>query len=131
MADVLALDREVFGANRGDLLRWAAGQAPALCARDDGGRIAGYCFGRRGALSRQIGPVVAHDVPTARALVQASRSASVDRVVVDASPDRPEWQAALEADGFREQRPLVRMYRDAKPPGRPEQQFAIFGPEFG
>jgi GNAT superfamily N-acetyltransferase len=130
MDAVLALDREVFGAERADLLRWAARQAPALCAREDG-RIAGYCFGRRGALGRQIGPVVARDVTTACALVQAARGASADRVVVDASTDRPEWRAALEADGFREERPLVRMYRDARPPGRPEHQLAIFGPEFG
>jgi len=130
MDAVLALDREVFGADRGDLLRWAARQAPALCVREEG-RIAGYCFGRRGALARQIGPVVARDVATARALVQASRGARAERVVLDASADRAEWRAALEADGFREERPLVRMYRHARPPGRPEHQLAIFGPEFG
>jgi len=127
---VLALDREVFGADRANLLRWAALQAPALCVREEG-RIAGYCFGRRGALSRQIGPVVARDVATARALVQASRGASGERVVLDVPVDRPEWLSALEADGFREQRPLVRMYRASRPPGRPEIQLAIFGPEFG
>ena len=130
MADVLAMDHEVFGADRGDLLRWAAQQAPALCAREHG-RVAGYCFGRRGAISRQIGPVVARDVATARALVRAARAGAADRVVIDAPVDRPEWRAALEADGFREQRPLVRMYRSAPPPGRPEHQLAIFGPEFG
>jgi hypothetical protein len=127
---VLALDREVFGADRGHLLRWAALQAPALCVWEEG-RISGYCFGRRGALSRQIGPVVARDMTTARALVQAARGVSDERVVLDASADRPEWRAALEADGFREQRPLVRMYRECSPPGRPEMQLAIFGPEFG
>ena len=130
MRDVLAMDRDVFGADRGDLLRWAAGQAPPLCARTEG-RLTGYCFGRRGAIARQIGPVVAREVATACALVRAARAGAVDRVVLDASVDRPEWRAALEADGFREQRPLVRMYRNARPPGRPEHQLAIFGPEFG
>jgi GNAT superfamily N-acetyltransferase len=127
--DVLALDREVFGADRGGLLRWAAAQAPALCVREDA-RIAGYCFGRRGAFSRQVGPVVARDLPTARALVLAARAADPGSVVIDAV-DRPDWRAALEADGFRPQRPLVRMYRRARPPGRPDRQFAVFGPEFG
>jgi hypothetical protein len=40
--------------------------------------------------------------------------------------------AAVGALGFREQRPLVRMYRGGGPvPGQPDRQFALFGPEFG
>jgi len=128
---VLALDREVFGADRGDLLRWAARQAPALCAEEDGA-IAGYCFGRQGARSRQIGPVVARHDRIASALVVASL---IDRsggpVVVDASADRPEWPALLADLGFVEQRPLIRMFRGTGRAGRPEMQRAIFGPEFG
>ena len=58
---VLSLDREVFGADRGDLLRAAASRAPAFVALRDG-TIAAYCFGRDGARSRQIGPVVAPDL---------------------------------------------------------------------
>jgi GNAT superfamily N-acetyltransferase len=128
---VLALDREVFGADRGDLLRAAARRAPALRV-ERGGAIAGYCFGRDGARSRQIGPVVAPDLATASSLVVTSltRRAS-GPVVVDVPADRADWLAVLDELGFEEKRPLVRMFRGSPPPGRPERQWAIFGPEFG
>ena len=129
---ILAVDLQVFGADRGDLLRWAAGRAPALCRVDDGGAIVGYCFGRQGARSRQIGPVVARDVLTARALVAASMQAEPEgRLVLDVLADRSDWLSALEAMGFAVQRPLIRMFRGSRPLGRPDRQLAIFGPEFG
>lgn len=128
----LEVDRRVFGADRADLLRWAAGQAPALCRVDDAGTIMGYCFGRRGARSRQIGPVTARDAATARALVAASMQAEPGgRVVLDVPAERADWLAMLEEMGFAVQRPLIRMFRAARPPGRPDRQLAIFGPEFG
>jgi GNAT superfamily N-acetyltransferase len=129
---ILEVDLKVFGADRGELLRWAARQAPALCRVDDAGTIVGYCFGRRGARSRQIGPVTARDAATARALVAASIQAEPGgRVVLDVAADRADWLAMLEGMGFAVQRPLIRMFRAARPPGRPDRQFAIFGPEFG
>jgi GNAT superfamily N-acetyltransferase len=129
---VLEVDARVFGADRGELLRWAAGQAPALCRVDDAGTVVGYCFGRRGARSRQIGPVVARDAASARALVAASMQAERGgRIVLDVVADRPDWLGMLADLGFTVQRPLVRMFRAARPPGRPERQLAIFGPEFG
>lgn len=127
---ILLLDREVFGADRGPVLRWAATQAA-------GGRCAGtppsaYCFGRLGEHSRHVGPIVADGVDTGRDLLQAALEGVTGRVIVDASADVPGWIPALEAIGFREQRPLYRMYRHgAAPPGRPARQLAIFGPEFG
>jgi hypothetical protein len=129
---VLEVDLRVFGADRAELLRWAAGQAPALCRLDDAGAIVGYCFGRRGARSRQIGPVVARDATGARALVAASMGAEPGgRIVLDAAAERPDWLALLADLGFTVQRPLIRMFRASKPPGRPERQLAVFGPEFG
>jgi GNAT superfamily N-acetyltransferase len=129
---VLEVDLRVFGADRGHLLRWAAGRAPALCRVDDAGTIVGYCFGRQGAHSRQIGPVVARDVATARTLVAASIQADPQgRVVLDVAEGRPDWLSALEEMGFTVQRPLIRMFRGSPPVGRPDRQLAIFGPEFG
>jgi GNAT superfamily N-acetyltransferase len=130
---VFALDREAFGADRGDLLRLAAGRAPALCVERDGA-IEGYCFGRNGARSRQIGPVVAATVEDAARLVVTSLTAeSGGPVVIDVPADRPEWRAVLDEFGFVERRPLVRMFHGAGvvPPGRAERVWAIFGPEFG
>ena len=129
---ILEVDRRVFGADRGDLLRWTAGRAPALCRVDDAGTIVGYCFGRPGAHSRQIGPVVARDVAAARALVAASIEADPQgRIVLDIPHDRADWHAALEEMGFTVQRPLIRMFRGSPALGRPDRQLAIFGPEFG
>lgn len=128
---VLTLDRSVFGADRADLLRASVSRSPAFVALRNGA-IVGYCFGRDGARSRQIGPVVADDVDTASSLVVSSLVADTGGpVVVDVPADRPDWVAALEELGFEEKRPLVRMFRGTPPPGIPERVWAIFGPEFG
>jgi GNAT superfamily N-acetyltransferase len=129
---VLAMDREIFGADRGDLLRWAFAHAPAWCAQD-GGRIAGYCFGRTGERYRQIGPVVAASVEQARGLVQSALRAGAGPAVVDAPARLGDWVAALSSLGFREERPLIRMFHRGGEGGlgHPEPQYAIFGPEFG
>jgi hypothetical protein len=53
-------------------------------------------------------------------------------VVVDAAAERGDWVSALASLGFREERPLVRMYYGGgHATGRTELQYAIFGPEFG
>jgi len=129
---VLAMDREVFGAGRADVLRWAFEQAPAWCMKDGSGLL-GYSFCRAGHHSWQIGPVVARDLEGAATLVGAALGAvGGDRVVLDAPAEESEWLAVLAGLGFREQRPLTRMYRGGGlPPGRPELQRAILGPEFG
>jgi GNAT superfamily N-acetyltransferase len=127
---ILAFDRVVFGADRAHVLRWAASQTGGLWAGDS--RPAGYCFGRLGEHSRHVGPIVASDVETGRALLTAALARVAGRVIVDASADVPGWIPALAAMGFEEQRPLYRMYRHgARPPGDVTRQLAIFGPEFG
>ena len=129
---VLAVDRSVFGADRSDLLRAAALRAPAFVALRDG-VVAGYCLGRDGARSRQIGPVVAPDLELAASLVVTSLVSDQGQpVVVDAPADRADWLALLREFGFEEKRPLVRMFRGGvRPPGLPERVWAICGPEFG
>jgi GNAT superfamily N-acetyltransferase len=131
---VLAWDREAFGADRGPLLRWAFDEAPeyAWCAAGAGGLL-GYSFGRHGYNAEHLGPVVAHESEIARDLATACLGRAAGRpVFIDAPSDRPEWHRALMALGFAEQRPFTRMYRgDAKEPGRPQELFAVVGPEFG
>jgi hypothetical protein len=76
--------------------------------------------------------VVARDVATARHLLARAMRGAPGRVIVDVAAERADWMAAVGALGFREQRPLVRMYRGGGPvPGQPDRQFALFGPEFG
>jgi hypothetical protein len=100
---------------------------------DGANGIRGYCLGRHGERFEHLGPVIADDLVTAQQLVSAclrdhvGQSFSLDAALHDA-----EWLRWLEAIGFTEQRPFVRMYRGANRfPGLPQNQFAILGPEFG
>jgi GNAT superfamily N-acetyltransferase len=130
---VLAFDREVFGADRGTVVRWAFASAPDLArVAFDGARVAGYCFGRHGDHSDHVGPVVAEDPALARDLVRAGLSRPGRRPLILDARAEPDWLAALGELGFREQRPFTRMYLgDARPAARPPLELAVFGPEFG
>jgi GNAT superfamily N-acetyltransferase len=130
---VLSVDRGVFGADRGAVLRWAFASAPELAwVAREGERVTAYCFGRHGDHSDHVGPVVAQDPPLARDLVLACLSRPRSRpLIVDARVE-PVWLAALGELGFREQRPFTRMYLGAaRPASEPGRELAVFGPEFG
>lgn len=130
---VLARDLEVFGADRGAVLRWAFASAPDLArVAREGARVAGYCFGRHGDHSDHVGPVVAEDLALARDLVLACLSRPRPRAMIVDARVEPGWLAALGGLGFREQRPFTRMYLgDARPNAWPALEPAILGPEFG
>jgi GNAT superfamily N-acetyltransferase len=140
LAIVVEQDRETFGGLRGAVLDWAFHSAAqyAYTVRSDNG-VLQYCFGRQGRLFDQIGPVVSGDDDIAHALVSAALAAAGDRrVAVDAFDSRTAFAAALRADGFLVERPLVRMCRrnnssracrTASEPGN-ICEFAILGPEF-
>lgn len=129
---VLARDREVFGADRGAVLRWAFSAAPDLAWIASAAGTTAYCFGRHGDHSDQVGPVVADDPALARDLVSACLSRPRGRpLIVDARAE-PAWLATLSGMGFQEQRPFTRMYRgDARPAAQPAPEPVVFGPEFG
>lgn len=130
---ILSLDKEVFGADRGAVLRWALAAAPerAWCAYA-GARLRGYCFSRRGDHSDHVGPVVAEDGAAALDLVRACLSTARDRPLVVDARALPSWLTALGEMGFREQRSFTRMYLGgARPPARPALEPAVLGPEFG
>jgi GNAT superfamily N-acetyltransferase len=97
------------------------------------GEIAGYCFGRHGQNHTHIGPVVAREESIAQELVAAVlKECSGKSVIIDAPHHTRAWLTWLQHNGFFEQRPFMRMFiGDNKWPGKPEQQFAILGPEFG
>jgi len=131
---VCALDHEVFGADRGAVLRWALETAPEYAwSLEEDGVLAGYCFGRHGHHSEHLGPVVARGAQAALRLVSAGLSrARAGRAIVDVPKGQAEWRGTLAALGFEEQRPLTRMYRGAPAgPGQPGLQLAIAGPELG
>lgn len=128
-------DRAVFGGDRRVLLEWVFRAAPgyAHVLRGDAGATH-YCFGRRGRLFDQIGPLVAGDEEIGRALVSAALAASDDRAVqIDAFDTSPTFCMWLGTHGFRAHRPLFRMRRAtvAHPQvSTPLVELAILGPEF-
>ncbi len=130
---ILERDRAVFGADRSPVLRALAGAAPELTRIAwDGGHVRGYCFGRHGDHADHLGPVVADDEELARELVLSVLAATRRRPLILDARAASEWLAALRELGFREQRPLTRMYLgEARPAARPERESAILGPEFG
>ncbi|HET9179638.1 MAG TPA: GNAT family N-acetyltransferase [Terriglobia bacterium] len=131
---VLQLDREIFGADRGSLLRSLAAENPdvALAAEREG-ETAGYTFGRRGTLADHLGPWMARDEQTATQLLDEFLARSRrEMIFVDALKDRRFVAEMLLARGFQVSRPLTRMVRGPNDyPGRPELLCAILGPEFG
>jgi GNAT superfamily N-acetyltransferase len=131
---VAGWDRSVFGADRRRILEWALEAAPELAfVVERGTSLRGYCLGRRGYLFRQIGPVVADDLETARRLVEACRRRAADiPMAIDVPVVQERWSECLAATGFADERPFIRMCRGANlHPGRPDLQLAIFGPEWG
>jgi GNAT superfamily N-acetyltransferase len=123
---ICLMDREIFGADRSSLLSSLLARSPESAWTIEG---QGYCFGRPGHLYHQLGPIVASDFDTARALVThalAAHPGTIDVPLLD-----PAWIDWLKSIGFLEERPFVRMFlRGHVHPGNPARQYAITGPEF-
>ena len=131
---VCVFDAKVFGADRRAMLEWSLEGAPeyAWIVRDEG-RVAGYCFGRRGFNFEHLGPMVAEEPLVARQLALACLSGRAGRpFALDVMHHDADWRRWLQSIGFKQQRPFIRMVRgENRYPGLPEKQFAILGPEFG
>lgn len=131
---LLKLDREVFGADRSDLLRSMAASAPELIVTtrlDDA--VDGFALGRKGSQADHLGPWVASNAPAAREAFEAFLLRSQrDVVFVDVMKDNPSALALLAEKGFQFSRRLTRMYRGENAHrGRPDLLYSILGPEFG
>jgi GNAT superfamily N-acetyltransferase len=131
---ILAMDREIFGADRGTLLRSVASAAPEfVIAAQRSSSLEGYALGRKGSRADHLGPWVASNASAARELLEAFLDRSRrDVVFIDVVRENP-WAPPLLVDhGFQKSRSLTRMYRgENKCAGRPELLCAILGPEFG
>ena len=134
LLDVMAFDRQAFGAPRDDVLAWMLEGAPeyGFITRRSG-QVAGYVLGRHGYEFDHLGPIVTADPSLAVELARACLAVSPGTAfVIDSASDADEWRSFLERAGFHEQRPYIRMYRGDKPTFSSRgQQFAILGPEFG
>jgi len=134
LEDVFKWDREVFGADRSALLASLHDQAPFFTLHvQRQNELAGYAFGRRGSRADHLGPWVARDQSSARALlVEFLQRSKRDTIFVDCvKPNRCACEL-VRSLGFEFSRPLTRMCRGPdRHPGRPEDVCAILGPEFG
>jgi GNAT superfamily N-acetyltransferase len=126
---ILALDAVAFGASREPVLRALAQRLPeaALVWEERG-----FIFGRDGRQARQLGPLVARDAATARALLAEALRALQPPVYVDVVADAPAVRESLEAAGFWFQRPFTRMVHGAaRAPGDERLVYLVAGPELG
>ncbi len=134
LSGIVDLDTLVFGANRSELIRHLILHNPeksfVLKERD---KVTGFALGRDGTRFIQIGPVVAGNDADAAALVQkALDPLKGEAVVMDVLGKKDHLLKGLIQSGFENQRPLYRMFLKDNPfPGKPEQLYAICGPEFG
>ncbi|MEN3325570.1 MAG: hypothetical protein V7638_377 [Acidobacteriota bacterium] len=130
---IFELDREVFGANRSQLLRllFADSCVRPVITRNQEGRVTGYALARSGSDAAYVGPVVSPQQRDAvelldRLLAQLHRRA----VYVDLNRNWGDGQKLLIERGFEKQRDLMRMKRGVANPTS-SSVFAIAGPEIG
>jgi len=133
-ADVVKLDKSIFGADRTYLLQTILQNyfhKAYLLKRD--GKLDGFIMGRDGARFNYIGPVSALSTDSARMLLaKVLESPHNQPVAIDILEDKEDLIKWLESIGFVQQRHFTRMYLKRNPyPGIVKNQFLISGPEFG
>lgn len=131
---VAAFDRSAFGVERGNVLRSlsARNRGYSLVVRR-GDEVLGYLIAREGREAVQVGPCVAKDAATARALLWTLLSKVVGkRVFLDVPAPNSAAVEAVTQLGFKVQRGFSRMFLgNNSKPGRPEMIFATSGAEKG
>jgi GNAT superfamily N-acetyltransferase len=126
--ELLALDREAFGASRERLLRDLARRLPNAAVAFE----KGFVLGREGREALQLGPLVARDEDTAIALLSQALQAVDAPLYVDVVDHAPRLRAWLDAQGFEFQRPFTRMVHGAdRAPGDEKLVYLVAGPELG
>ena len=132
--EIVEFDREVFGADRGGLLKSLDDDTPHFTLEaKDRGKLQGYALGRRGSRADHLGPWIARDESSARGLlVEFLQRSKGEAIFVDCVKPNRFACGLAQSLGFEFSRPLTRMYRGPnRHPGRPELVCGILGPEFG
>ena len=130
---LLELDARAFGASREPLLRALAARLPTAALVFDGADGPdGFVLGREGREALQLGPLVARDAGTARALLAAALAAVRPPLYLDLVDRELGLVAWLKSLGFEFQRPFTRMVHGADTaPGEAALVFCPAGPELG
>lgn len=130
---IAALDEEAFGADRTRLLKALAirlADAALVCER--GGEVTGFLLGREGREACQLGPLVARDAESARALLDSALARVAAPLYLDLVDRESALAGWLEGRAFAFQRPFTRMVHGAeRAPGNDRLVFCPAGPELG
>jgi Acetyltransferase (GNAT) domain len=131
-AEVLALDRVAFGAGRAPSLGALARLADQVVVAADGRGIAGHGSAWRNLDVLTIGPVVARDDATARALIQAMAAQADGPVRVDLPTRHAGVSRWLAERGVPPAAPDPLMSYQGRPlPGDRDQLYGLFMQPFG
>jgi GNAT superfamily N-acetyltransferase len=126
-------DAQHFGADRGALLARLRGRLPAAeLYAEQNGTMTGFLLGRDGRSASALGPLIAEDDATARALLARALATLPGPLYVDLADVKTGVSEFLAAHGFVPQRPFTRMiYGTRTSFDDPRRTFAVVGPEFG
>ncbi|MEJ8836208.1 GNAT family N-acetyltransferase [Ramlibacter sp. AN1133] len=127
---LMELDERALGFDRSGLIAQLADRPGSRCIADaDAAALV-----RDGRTARHIGPLLARSESAAVRLLQDMLDAEDATLLVDLRDDRPLLRGALEAAGFRHERPFARMALPAPgqvlPAGDGALLHAVAGPEF-
>ncbi len=132
---VAVYDRAIFAGEREELLRHLYRREPGRAfGAWRKGELSGFVLARDGRTWTQIGPVIAEDDATAKALIVAAGSGGKGptALLIDMMDYHTEVVAWLKTSGFEYQRPYIRMIHGSDRPLDAKQKvFSPAGPELG
>ncbi|WP_406696005.1 GNAT family N-acetyltransferase [Singulisphaera sp. Ch08] len=130
--ELLALDREVTGTDRGALIaRLFAEHGESLRVVETDQGVKGFLMSRPGSNSRQIGPCIADETAGRRLLADAGRRYAGEPVVIDIPSSHDQAIEIVEALGLKPLRQLLRMGRGPRVIEDLSRLWASAGPEKG
>ncbi|MCC6996864.1 MAG: GNAT family N-acetyltransferase [Deltaproteobacteria bacterium] len=129
---VLALDHEIYGADRGRMLRARIAQAREGRVLRAGGRVVGFGLATAQGALTVLGPVLAPDAAGATVLVAALAARAPGALRIDVPAEHTELTARLGARGFaRVDHPAVMTLAGVALPGARTRLFALAAQAFG
>jgi len=131
--DLQAYDAAAFGADRGAIIARMCGRLRGVdlfATRHD--RCVGMLLGRDGRVASHLGPLIAEDDETAKALLTHALRSLPGPVFIDLADAKIAVRQWLEGRGFAPQRPFTRMlYGRSTSFDDGQRTYAVIGPEFG
>ncbi|SIO61800.1 Acetyltransferase (GNAT) domain-containing protein [Singulisphaera sp. GP187] len=129
---LIALDREVTGTDRGKLIsRLIADHGDSLRVLEDNRDVVGFLMSRPGSRARQIGPCIANEWSGRQLLADASRRYAGESVVIDIPARHNQALTMGETLGLKPARQLLRMGRGPRIAEDLSRLWASAGPEKG